>query len=190
MNIAACLSISVTAHGWTVHPCLRASACLPPTCLATAWHDSQHIVSGTKLSSLYFQPQSIRHNLFPFHSCLFSRVLHTRCCHIRAHAVALWVTIVTSSGEQRSSSSWQQRISMTLHMYVHISYLNSIEIWASRANRCQYRRQRLASSLSVLTSAPSMQWHDHMTLLHEHTNTLQLCCQVINQSGLVLAVGK
>ena len=29
-----------------------------------------------------------------------------------------------------------------------------------------------------------------MILLHEHTNTLQLCCQLFNQSGRVLAVGK
>ena len=59
------------------------------------------VVRGTKLSSLYCQSQSVLHKLFPLHCCLFSRVVHTRCCHIGAHAVALSVTMVRSSGEQR-----------------------------------------------------------------------------------------
>ena len=44
-------------------------------------------------------------------SCLFffSRVLHTRCCHLRAHAAALSVMVMRFSGEQGSSSSRQQR---------------------------------------------------------------------------------
>ena len=78
------------------------------------------VVSGTKLSPLYCQTQSVRHTLFQFHCCPFSLVLHTRCCQMRKHAVALSMTMVRSSGEQGSSSSWQQRISMTVHMYVHI----------------------------------------------------------------------
>ena len=36
---------------------------------------------------------------------LFSRALHTMCCHVRAHAFALFVTVMRSSGEQRPSSS-------------------------------------------------------------------------------------
>ena len=35
-----------------------------------------------------------------------------------------------------------------------------------------------------------MQCDDQMILLHEHTSTLQLWCQLINQSGLGLPVGK
>ena len=79
------------------------------------------VVSGTKLSSLYCQPHSLGHKLLPFHCCLFSLVLHTMCCHIRAHAVALSVMMVRSSGEQGSSNSWQQRISMTLHICMSTS---------------------------------------------------------------------
>ena len=36
---------------------------------------------------------------------VFSRVLHTRCCHIQAHAFPLSVTMRRSSEEQGSSSS-------------------------------------------------------------------------------------
>ena len=39
----------------------------------------------------------------------FSRVLHTICCHIRAHAFVSSVTMVRFSDEQGSSSSRQQR---------------------------------------------------------------------------------
>ena len=68
------------------------------------------VVSGIKLPSLYCQPQSVGHKLFPIHCCIsFSRVLHTRYCHMRPHDVALSVTMVRSSGEQGSSSSRQQR---------------------------------------------------------------------------------
>ena len=42
-------------------------------------------------------------------SNFFFRVLHTRCCHIRAHAFALCVTMVSYSGEQGSSSSRPHR---------------------------------------------------------------------------------
>ena len=65
------------------------------------------VLSGTKLPSLYCQPQSVGHKSIV--ALLFSRVLHTRCYHIRAHAVALSVTMVRSSGEQGSSSSRQHR---------------------------------------------------------------------------------
>ena len=39
----------------------------------------------------------------------FSRVLHTKCCHIRARACVLSVTMVRSSEDQGSSRSRQQR---------------------------------------------------------------------------------
>ena len=39
----------------------------------------------------------------------FFRVLHTMCCHLRAHAFARSVTVSRSSAVQASSSSRQQR---------------------------------------------------------------------------------
>ena len=71
------------------------------------------LVSGTKLSSLYCQPQSVGHKLFPTHCCNFllscpsHKVLPPP--GIIYYVVALSVALVRSSGEQGSSSSRQQR---------------------------------------------------------------------------------
>ena len=65
------------------------------------------VVSGTKLSSLYCQPQSVGHKLFTLHCC--TSLLSCPSHKVLPHAVALSMTMVRSSGEQGSSSSRQQR---------------------------------------------------------------------------------